>query len=658
MIRPPRVLLFVLIACSGGGDVGTMALFDLEADLQQTDTFYAIPFPSDLRLDAEGHPMLAGLPRHDNESLIEPLVQLASEAEGWPILPVADFAFDAPIAPAHQDDGVQTAAFFLDIDEASPERGRRFESIAHVLERDAWTSETTLAITTPPGQLLTPETTYAAVVLRSWNDAEGAPLGTPTAFRNLEDESGPVAELYRPLWGALAMAGVNAEDVAIATVFTTGDAIAGVAARSEQVIADHDAELLSLSVDETDGLDHERFCELHGTLRLPQFQTGDPPFDEGGRFEFDADGSLRVQRMEEVPFAIAIPRIPMPDDGYPVVLYAHGTNGVATQVIDRGPRSEPGGPREVGKGPAHVLAAQGFASASIALLLGNDRLVEPRTRAYLNLGNLAAYADTFEQGIFDARLFLDFLEALVIEPALLEGCDGATVPAAGARLDVDPGMMMGQSAGAHMAVMAGAVDPRIRAIAPTGVGGYWSELLATGSEVGGPPELFQLALGTRAELTPLHPGLNLLEAAWERAEPLAFAQRIAERTLEGHAPRHVYVVSSEADGFHPEPLYDAMAVAYGLELTGDELWPEMRAALELAGLNDRPALPVSGNRDVAGATLTLVTQQWAGDGIDDSHGVFGQRTEIKHQYGCFFRSFLDNGIPTVSRPAAEGAPCD
>ena len=38
-----------------------------------------------------------------------------------------------------------------------------------------------------------------------------------------------------------------------------------------------------------------------------------------------------------------------------------------------------------------------------------------------------------------------------------------------------------------------AIDERVRALAPTGTGGFWSELLAGGSRVGGPPELFAFA---------------------------------------------------------------------------------------------------------------------------------------------------------------------
>ncbi len=652
------LVILLLVSCGDDADPGVRALFSPDAEWNSPENFYAFPIPHDARL-VDGRPQLTGMPRHDNTALIEPLVELASDADHWPIVPVTYVAFEAPVATAQQADGAQplSRAYYVDVDPASPERGRQFQVVAHTLEQDVWTPANMVGFTTPPGQLLTPSTTYAFVLRREWGDSEGQPLGVPEDFRELTRGRGALQEMYAPLWATLELVGEDTADVAVATIFTTGDAVGAVAERSETIAAMHDAELVSLVVDPDDGLEHERFCELHGIARLPQFQGGVPPFNADGRIVV-VDGIPQVQRNDEVPFAIAIPREPMPDDGYPLVFYAHGTDGLSTQVIDRGPRMELGGPREVGRGPAHVLAGRGLASASMALLLGPQRVDDAPDRAYLNLSNLGAYADTFAQAIFDQRLFIDLMEALVVDAALLEACTGADVPASGARFDLSPGMMMGQSAGAHMSVMTAAVDARIEAIVPTGMGGYWSELLATGSEVGGPPELFQLALGTRATLTPLHPGLNLLQLAWEPAEPLAFAQRVSERPLEGHAPRHVYAVSAQADGFHPEPLYDAMVVAYGLELTGDVLWTEMVDALSLAGLTEQPALPVSDNRDVQGVSRTMVTQQWMGDGRDDPHGVFQQRPEIQRQYACFFRTLVDRGTPTLSTVQPESTPCD
>lgn len=660
-------LLGLVLGCGGTGDggrEGVALILDAEADLGVAASFYDLPFPSDLRVDGDGHPRWSAMPRASNDMIFQPLIDLAERRVGWSVLPVAVFRFDAEVAAVSVDDGPRPLgeAFFIDVDPTSRDRGARVAAVAHRLEPDRWVPRGSLALTVAPGQLLTPRTTWAAVVLRALGDSGGAPLAVAPELSRLARGLGHprLAALHAPLFDTLVTSGIDPTEVAAATVFTTGDAVAEAAALYEEVAAAHDAEIVYLDVDPDDGLAHERFCELHGRVRLPQLQVGEPPFDTLGHFERDEAGRIVVQRVDVVPFVIAIPRTPMPPRGYPLALYAHGTDGLSTQVVDRGPIAEPGGEPAKGLGPAHVLARHGIASVSLALLLGPERAPGARERAYLNLANFGAYPFTWMQALFDTRVLIDALEGRTIPPELLEGCEGVALPdgATAFGLDASRLLVTGQSAGATITAMLGAIEPRARALVPTGQGGYWAQLLATGSRVGGPPELFATILETRARLTPLHPGMSLLEHAWEVAEPLVFADRIARRPLPGQAARHLYLPAVAGDSFHPEPTYDAMAVAYGVELAGEPGWPELGEALDQAGLDARPAYPVSGNRaDVDGSPLTLVAAQWEGDGVADPHAVSLQRPELKHQIGCFFSTFLEDGVPTLPAPAPEDAPC-
>lgn len=324
--------------------------------------------------------------------------------------------------------------------------------------------------------------------------------------------------------------------------------------------------------------------------------------------------------------------------------------------MDRGPITEPGGERAVGLGPAHVLAGRGIAAVGMAHLLVPERLGFTVPRPYLNLANLAnlaAYPGTWQQGQADVMLLLDAIERLDIPAAALDGCPGASP----GPLDTGRLMLMGQSAGAHLSTEIAALDPRPIALMPTGSGGFWSELLAGGSEVGGPPELFALLLGTDVALTTLHPGLALLQMAWEPAEPMVFAPRVSARPLDGHAPAELYVPASQADGYFPEPIYDALAVAYGVERAGPALWTSMDEGLALAGLGTDVPYPVAGNRVTDGAPWTGAVVQWAGDGLADSHGVFTQLPPLMQQYACFLRSVAD-GAPVLATPGpTEDAPC-
>ncbi len=665
--------LLLLGGCRGGGasaPEGVRVLYRLDGAITTPETFYDHPFPSDQRLGSAG-PDFSGMTRPNQAAVDDPLDALAEAHEGWSTVPVVYFRFDGPVrAPAIGDPigaaDIDPHVAFIDLSADAPAEGAVIEAVAHVLPVDTWVTENILAITPAPGQVLRPGTPYATIVRRDFGDASGAPLGVnEVLFDALRDRAPDVDDpdallaYFAPLRAALEAREISADDVAAATLFTTARPVARVAERYEDVLDRFAPELRELGHAPRDDEAEARFCVVEGVVRLPQFQRGTPPFDTEGELAFE-DGVLVAQRHDDVPFTLAIPKGPMPEEGYPLVFYAHGTNGLAAQVVDRGPVLEPDGPRTPGLGPAHVLARHGIASAGLAVLLGPERLNGiDRAQAYLNIGNLRAYPATFQQAGFDIGLFLDLLEEVEIPDAELGACAEGTEGDAPARFAVSRIGMMGQSAGAHLAAQVGALDPRVVATAPTGIGGYWSQLISTGAEVFGPSSIFALVFDARGPLTPLHPAANLLETAWLDADPLVYAPHVARWPLEGRPARHMYVPSAEADGFHPEPLYDALVTAYGLELADAPLWTSMGEALDAAGLTERPDTPVSGNRTGPdGESLTLVTTHWAGDGLADPHGVFAQRTEVKHQYGCFFADVFAGDMPTVPVPATEGSACE
>src|SRR5690606_29193711 len=116
-------------------------------------------------------------------------------------------------------------------------------------------------------------------------------LQVPSALRDLSRgraPDGPVGAdalaLYAPLWETLDTLAIDRDEVAAATVFTTGDVVTDLHELSEALKQEHTISLGMLTVDADDG-DHERFCELLGTVSFPQFQTGLPPFQQGGVFE-------------------------------------------------------------------------------------------------------------------------------------------------------------------------------------------------------------------------------------------------------------------------------------------------------------------------------------------------------------------------------------
>lgn len=645
----------------------TVAVLDAGADLDDPARFFDLPWPLDARLDDAGRPEVAGWPNPVALESFEGLRRIAGERRGFPTVPVAYLRFTGalpPMDPTSTQPLDATAPIVLaDVDPGSPAYGARIPIVAGELPADAWTPSHVLAVAPRPGFVLRPATRYAVVVRRGLGDGGGAPLGVApevaTLLRGGEpggERGARVTSAVRPLLQALPDLDIDADDVAAATVFTTGEVVAEMAALGDAVVAAHPVTVSPLALDPDDGAGHERFCELRGAITYPQLQAGQPPFATGGSFVVGDDGLPLVQRRESAPLVITVPRTPMPRGGYPLLLYMHGSGGLAAQVVDRGPFLPDGTP-EPGKGPAHVVAAFGMAAAASALPVNPERLPGASDIAYLNIDNLAAFRDTFRQGVIEQRLLLDALRTLTIAPEALAGCAGPSLPTGEThfRFASEAVAGMGQSMGALYLNLVAPTEPRLRAVVPTGGGGFWSYFLLETALIPGARGLLALLLDTEVPLSFAHPALALLELAWEPAEPIAYVPFIARRPLPGHPARPIYEPVGEVDSYFPTSVYDAMALAYGNELAGEAVWPTMGEALALDGRGQALDWPVSQNLlSEGGAPYTGVVAQFRGSGEHDAHDIAFQDDAVKTQYACFLETLLARGVATVPAP---GVPC-
>jgi hypothetical protein len=633
----------------------------------------------DARLDADGTLSLGGIPGTDEgtlgSELFAGLVETAEQLRGHSQVPVIWFPFEAPLAPLQDEEtvlgpgpGTPLRLFALETPPVGP---REIPVVARTLDEDVYTAPHVLAMAPRPGFVLAPGTTWAAVATRGVLDADGAPAGPSEALWALlhgREPQGPrgaeLARDYRRLALALPELGIDVADVVAAVVFTTGDAPLDLHVLSERVREAHSATLGELRVEPVDGADHARYCELVGTLTVPQFQVGAPPFDVDGLFEFGPDGVPVVQREETIPIAISLPYGPddagMPPGGYPLVMYFHGSGGRHDQVINRGfqPR---GGQPEVGGGPAHVLAAHGLAAVGSAHPISPDRVPGASSIAYLNFNNLKMFRDLFRQGVLEQRLFLDALLSLSIDPSVVADCTRLRLPDGemSFRFRADTVLAMGQSMGGQYTNLVGAVEPRIGAVVPTGAGGYWSWFILQTNLVPGVRGLLGSLLETDAELSFMHPVFSVLQQAWEPVEPMVYMQRLGRHPLPDHPARSIYEPVAPGDSFFPTVVYDAMALAYGHPQAGSAPgWTSMQQALALADLDGVRPLPATDNLQASdGRAYTGLAVMHPPDGFSDPHEIFTQLTEVRHQYGCFLATFAFTGQATIPAGAAEGTPC-
>jgi len=350
----------------------------------------------------------------------------------------------------------------------------------------------------------------------------------------------------------------------------------------------------------------------------------------------------------------------MPAGGYPLLVYFHGSGGVSAAAVDQGRSPTATADGEKGKGPAWVVAPLGLATAASALPVNPERLPGAGETAYLNIMNLAAFRDTFRQGVLEQRMFIEALRTLAIAPAALGACNGPTLPggATAFRFAPDRLVAQGQSMGGMYTNLIAATEPRIRAVVPTGAGGFWSYFILKTSLIPNVANSIGLLLGLARAPTFLHPAMQLFEIQAEIIDPIAYMPRLAQRPLPGHPVRPIYQPVGKDDSYFPPVLYDAIALAYGHKQAGDVVWPTMQEALTLDGRGGLESYPVRANmRSQDGTAYTGAVIQFLGDGFYDPHAIYRQLDTVKHQYQCFFGSFLTTGTATIPAPGPLTDPC-
>jgi len=649
---------------------GVKVLFNTDGKWKTAETFYHFPFPSDLRLNKSGSPDMTGYPNPTDNSLVQNLLEIVKVRPKYPVIPVAYFQFPEAlpkielqkVIPGSKDASI----LLMDIDDKSKNYGKLYPVAATLLESGDYVPKHLLAASAYPGVILEPERKYAFVVMRSLKDAKGEPLGVPKALNQLKAGVAPegtagkeLLALYKPLWTALKKQGIKVEDVAAATVFTTGDVVAEMSKISDALLSKNKLEITGIELDKKDG-DHKRYCELWGKIKQPQYQEGIPPFDKKGLFTFDANGIPKKLREKELPVVITLPKKPMPTGGYPLMVYVHGSGGYTNEVVDRGPQNEKGGEKPRGLGPSHVVAAFGVATTSTAMPVNPERLKGASDIAYLNLKNLKAFRDVFRQGVIESRLFLDALLRVKIDPKALGTCTGPTLPKGEThfRFSDKRLVLMGQSMGAMYTNMISAVEPRYKAIIPTGAGGYWSYFALHSNVPILKEPLLRSVLSSTEKLTYTHPVMQLLQAAWEPSEPIVYVPRIARRPLPKHPIRHIYQPVGMSDSYFPETIMDMFALAYGNSQAGKEVWPGTQKRLAIQKRGGLAPYPVKSNRKSGDTPFTGVTVQFAPDeATKDGHMIAFQLDAVKFQFSCFLSTFIKTGKPVVPEPKSLGTPC-
>jgi hypothetical protein len=393
-------LVCVLAGCSGDDGPELAPYFELDGSIDDPAAFWDMPFPSDLRLADTGAPDLTGFPNPRKVPILNALLSVANDRRGWPVMPIVYVRFRAPVPEQTIDTVIPPGderVVLVDIDPTSPERGTSYPLVAASLPADPYVPSDLIAFAPRPGIVLRGDTRYALIVRSAF--APGF-QPAPQYVRVMQGKAPGSARgtaaiaLYADLGAELDTLAIPRDDVLVATIFTTGDEVVRSRKRSDAVLAAHHPTIDNLAL--FGGTTHDGFCELRGTVTMPQFQKGAQPYDIDGRFVLDANDLPQKQSEMTIPLRITLPKAAMPATGWPLYQFFHGSGGLSSGIVDLGYSPTPDDMPEPGKGPGWVVARQGIAAASAAMPVNPERLPGATDYAYLNINNLSAFPYTFQ----------------------------------------------------------------------------------------------------------------------------------------------------------------------------------------------------------------------------------------------------------------------
>lgn len=544
-----RSVLTALVLLTGCSDPTGDAVpsFDLDGG------FWDAPWPSDLRRTADGTPDISGFPNPDDVPLLDLYFEAAKNETGFGTNSPAYFTFDRPLdtallpTPAESLE-LGSPVFLVDIDPHSPHWGERVP-VGWDWQEDRTAFQAANQLTVGPvlGFPLRPDTTYAVVITTD--------LAAPSpAFHTAWERDEATALHLEPLFDRLPHEGLDPEDVAIATVFTTTDPTAELVAINRYLRYRTSPPALTQDLDAVEDLYH--YAVYEGRYSTPVFMEGEPPYDsEGGGFVFDASGRPVVQGWDPMRFSVSVPlrwEGDHGDAGWPVVVYAHGTGGDYRTFCDEQDKFE----------PATRFAKEGLVGIGVDLPLHGLRApdgysAESELTHPFNIFNPDSARGVLRQGAIDlVQIARGLREAPVF--TLPDGSEVA--------IDPDRIMIMGHSQGGLNAALAlPFFGEDVQATVVSGAGGGITITLVDRTDPYPIADLIETVLGfdEDEQLDDLHPVSGLIQWLVEPTDPLNYGPYYFQEGAlwAGQRPQNVLLTSGLEDVMSPYRIAEALAAA-------------------------------------------------------------------------------------------------
>ena len=518
-------------------------------------------------------------------------------------------------------------------------------------EEGVWWRANTLAFMPTMGYPLRPSTRYAFVVTDGVTASDGAPITASSELRQVLglEASSTTTQGLRDTWApaiaAIEAAGVSKSSIVHLTVFTTNDPTSEAARFADHAKTREPAPKVD---DAWQRKEHAAKYDVYeGSFGpSPDYQRGVPPFQKvGGGFEVDASGTPVVQREFNARFALAVPNTescPMPVDGFPLVMYAHGTGGDYRSVLGS---------------TASSLAERCIASMGVDQIMHPGRLPEGNWSTellFFNVQNPEVLRTNIRQSAIDE----------VVRSRLLRE-SGLVVPASvsrtGSEIRTDRSSVVfyGHSQGGLNGPVFLALDDSARGGVLSGSGAMTTITLLEKTLPA--PSIAALTKTLLLGLLPveyeeinfLHPGLSLFQTMADVVDPIHYAPMLVKRPRSGFAPKSIYQTEGvnpdfSGDNYTPPYAIEVEAIAIGLPWMKPVIHMVSEAAF--AGL-DPVAIPVEGlSGNLAGGMASGVLAQWAPPKGSDGHFVVYDVPAARDQAAQFCRNLFDDPIGRIPAP--------
>jgi hypothetical protein len=639
--------------------------------------FYRLPFPNDIRT-SNGHPDLTGHPTPGTELLGYDLVAryldaIETDSDGFSPYSTVFFRFNAQFDLP--DPKVKVGVDYVDVtqgpDYGTPAgNGGMWWLVDY--GRSGYICPNYLAVRTLDGYPLKPGHTYAVLLHDIMIHGNGGPVAADPEFSAMLAATPPAdAALtsayatYKPLRDYIAAKSIAAATIINAAVFTVGhpekemanltQVVQGLAAPTATGWIKCGSGMPSPCPDATGGracsaTPDPAFDELHAVVSLPIFQAGTAPYSTPPDGHID-QAAPKVVRRENVCLSLTVPKgATMPANGWPVVIYAHGTGGSFRSHVN--------------EGIASALAKVAGDNTVPFAVLGIDQVehgprrgmsTESPDNLFYNFDNPRAARDNAMQGAVDQMSLAKFAASLNITDTTLTG----------AAVKIDPAAVLfwGHAQGATEGGIGAPYTPQVAGVVFSGQKASLIDVLLNKPKpvnIAGSIAyaLSDLAWADPGTLQPrgdiFHPVLSLLQTYLDPSDPLNHAAAMTPATTGGH---HVFQVYGQNDSYSPgvTQLTYAIAARLGVAAHDPKLaMPEFTCPPNcLPAFGPETAGPLTKN---VGGRLTAAVRQYAqptgadGGATYDGHFVAYHSPLAQRDIARFLDDLAKGMAPTVAPP--------